>query len=115
MNCRHCGSALRLQFVDLGTAPPSNAFLTRDMLDRPEARYPLRVKFCTDGWRLQTDDLAYPAALFDADYVYFSSYSASWLRHAESYVAMAAERFALGPSSWVVEVAANDGYLLQYV
>ena len=114
MNCRHCGSALRLRFVDLGAAPPSNAYLTRDALDRPEARYPLRVDVCTQCWLVQTDDEAYPATLFDADYAYFSSYSTSWLRHAEQYVAMAAERFALGPSSLVVEVAANDGYLLQY-
>ena len=114
MNCRHCGSALRLRFVDLGLAPPSNAYLTRDALDCPEARYPLRVDVCTQCWLVQTDDEAYPATLFDADYAYFSSYSTSWLCHAEQYMAMAAERFALGPSSLVVEVAANDGYLLQY-
>jgi SAM-dependent methyltransferase len=114
MNCRHCGSALCLRFVDLGVTPLSNAYLTRDALDRPEARYPLRVDVCTACWLVQTEDCALPAELFDADYAYFSSYSTSWLCHAEQYLAMAAERFTLGSSSLVVEVAANDGYLLQY-
>jgi SAM-dependent methyltransferase len=114
MNCRHCGTALRLRFADLGVTPPSNAYITRDALDRPEARYPLRVDVCTACWLVQTEDCARLPELFDADYAYFSSYSTSWLRHAEQYVAMAAERFALGSSSLIVEVAANDGYLLQY-
>jgi len=115
MKCRHCYAAVTLPFIDLGTAPPSNAYLTRDQLSAPEIWYPLRVFTCTTCWLVQTEDYAHHAALFSGDYAYFSSFSTSWLAHAECYVDAMAERFSLGPASHVVEVAANDGYLLQYV
>jgi len=115
MNCRHCNSLLKLPFVDLGSAPPSNAYLTADGLSAPEIWYPLRVVVCEHCWLVQTADIAKADQLFDADYSYFSSYSSSWLQHAERYVAAVVERFKLSAHSRVVEVAANDGYLLQYV
>lgn len=115
MNCRHCGHALTLPLVDLGSAPPSNAYLEAAALASPEAWYPLRVMVCQHCWLAQTEDFARADALFDANYAYFSSFSSSWLAHARHYVTTMRERFALDGHSLVVEVAANDGYLLQYV
>lgn len=115
MKCRHCGSELSLPFIDLGSAPASNAYLTSEALWMPENWYPLRVLVCTDCWLVQTEDYAGREALFDSQYAYFSSYSSTWLSHAERFVAQATERFGLSLGSTVVEVAANDGYLLQYV
>ena len=115
MNCRHCHTDLSLPFIDLGTAPPSNAYVTQAQLAAPEKWFPLRVFTCTNCWLVQTEDYAHHAELFVGDYAYFSSFSQSWLAHAESYVGRMARRFDLGPSSLVVEVASNDGYLLQYV
>lgn len=115
MNCRHCQTPLTLPFVDLGSAPPSNAYLTADDLRAPETWYPLRVLVCERCWLVQTEDFARADALFDADYAYFSSFSTTWLAHAERYVATMVERFGLTEASHVVEIAANDGYLLQYV
>lgn len=114
MKCRHCRADLSLRFIDLGTAPPSNAYLTPAQLGEPETWYPLRVFTCTACWLVQTEDYAHHAALFSNDYAYFSSYSDSWLRHASDYIEAMRSRFALGTSSRVVEVAANDGYLLQF-
>jgi SAM-dependent methyltransferase len=115
LKCRHCGSDLRLPFIDLGSAPPSNAYLDAEALKLPEARYPLRAWVCTACWLVQAEDSLPSSALFAADYAYFSSVSTSWLAHAERYVGDMVMRFALGPQSMVVEVASNDGYLLQYV
>lgn len=115
MKCRHCGTALQLPLVDLGSAPPSNAYLTPQALHAPEKWFPLRVLVCETCWLAQTEDFAQADELFDADYAYFSSFSSSWLAHAERYVAEMVERFGLTADSHVVEVAANDGYLLQYV
>lgn len=115
MKCRHCGAELRLPFLDLGSAPPSNAYLTVEKLRSPETWYPLRLLVCESCWLVQTEDYAGREQLFDADYAYFSSYSTSWLDHAHRYVDAVIPRFGLGPGSFVVEVAANDGYLLQYV
>lgn len=115
MKCRHCASPLDLVFADLGSSPPSNSYLTEAALSAPETWYPLRVLACTNCWLVQTEDFARHDELFSEDYAYFSAFSASWLRHAEAYVEAMAERFALAGSSLVVEVAANDGYLLQYV
>ena len=114
MKCRHCGAELTLTFADLGSAPPSNSYLTEARLSAPETWYPLRVLACTHCWLVQTEDFARRDELFADDYAYFSSFSASWLRHAETYVVAMAQRFGLGRDSLVVEVAANDGYLLQY-
>jgi SAM-dependent methyltransferase len=114
MKCRHCGAELNLSFIDLGSAPPSNAYLTEETLRIPEKWYPLRVLACTECWLVQTEDYAHCSELFSADYAYFSSYSTTWLQHAERYVNSMSERFALGIQSHMVEVASNDGYLLQY-
>ena len=115
MNCRSCGAALTCEFLDLGTAPPSNAFLSAADLARPEAWFPLKLHACSDCHLVQVDEVQAHDKLFAPDYVYFSSYSRSWLEHAERYVATAVDRLGLGPSSLVVELASNDGYLLQYV
>ncbi len=115
MRCRHCGAVVTLPMADLGTAPPSNAYLSEAALREPERWYPLRVLVCQNCWLAQTEDFAKADHLFDADYAYFSSFSSTWLAHAQALVADMVERFALSHQSNVVEVAANDGYLLQYV
>lgn len=115
MKCRHCTSELKLPLVDLASAPPSNSYLTERTLHSPEKWFPLRVLVCEECWLVQTEDFAQAEELFDADYAYFSGYSSSWLAHSEDYVTDMVARFHLGPQSRVVEVAANDGYLLQYV
>jgi SAM-dependent methyltransferase len=115
VNCRHCQAALTLPFIDLATAPPSNAYVTAQRLHGPEQWYPLRVFVCTRCWLVQTEDYAHSAELFAPDYAYFSSVSSSWLDHAQRYVDDMVRRFELTPASQVIEVAANDGYLLQYV
>lgn len=115
MRCRHCGTELKLPLVDLGSAPPSNAYLTEQTLHAPEKWFPLRVLVCEHCWLVQTEDFAQANELFDAEYAYFSGFSSSWLAHSERYVADMVARFDLTANSHVVEVAANDGYLLQYV
>lgn len=79
MKCRHCHAELNVPFIDLGTAPPSNAYLNEADLHRPEKYFPLRVLVCTDCWLVQTEDFADAADLFSADYAYFSSFSTTWL------------------------------------
>jgi SAM-dependent methyltransferase len=106
---------LHRPFLDLGSAPPSNAYLTPAALNAPEVWYPLRLLVCEQCWLVQTEDHAGREALFSADYAYFSSFSSSWLRHAQAYVQAMQQRYGLGAQSCVAEVAANDGYLLQYV
>ena len=115
MNCRHCRAPLTLTFVDLGSAPPSNAYLTETALKKPELWYPLRVLVCSKCRLVQTEDYAGASEIFTESYAYFSSYSRSWLEHAERYVNAVVDRFGLTDRSLVVELAANDGYLLQYV
>lgn len=114
MNCRHCGAGLDVSFIDLGTAPPSNSYLTAEDLRGPERWFPLRVLVCTTCWLVQTEGTANPIEPFDENYAYFSGFSETWLAHARRYVDDMVERFALGAGSHVVEVASNDGYLLQY-
>jgi len=114
MKCRHCGTPLELTLIDLGSAPPSNAYLSKDGLDKPERWYPLRVRVCGSCWLVQTQDFADAHELFDGEYAYFSSFSSTWVEHARRYFATMAERLSLGASSMVVEVASNDGYLLQH-
>lgn len=115
MKCRHCGSELKLLLVDLGSAPPSNAYLTEQTLKAPEKWFPLRVLVCEHCWLAQTEDFAQAHELFDAEYAYFSGFSSSWLAHCKRFVADMVARFDLNADSLVVEVAANDGCLLQYV
>ncbi|WP_321161163.1 class I SAM-dependent methyltransferase [Verminephrobacter eiseniae] len=113
--CRHCGSPLQLPFLDLGSAPPSNAFLSQDGLRLPQACFPLRLLVCECCWLVQTQDPVGREALFTGDYAYFSAFSTSWLSHAQRLVQTLRERLGLTAHSCVVEVGANDGYLLQYV
>src|SRR5579883_3077595 len=115
MRCRHCSAPLTLKFVDLGSAPPSNAYLTERTLRGPERWYPLRVLVCAECWLVQTEDYAGADEIFTEDYPYFSSFSRTWLEHAERYVAHIVDRLGLNETSLVVELASNDGYLLQYV
>ena len=115
MKCRHCGQELKRPLVDLGSSPPSNAYLTEHSLHAPEKWFPLRVLVCEQCWLVQTEDFAQADELFDADYAYFSGFSSSWLAHSARYVAEMVARFNLTADSHVIEVAANDGYLLQYV
>lgn len=115
MKCRHCSRELTQSFLDLGTSPPSNSYVTAKQLGEPERYYPLRVLVCNGCWLVQTEDYAHYEDLFSNEYAYFSSYSDSWLEHSRNYVSNMIERFGLGPDTHVVEVAANDGYLLQYV
>ncbi len=111
--CRFCGAGLRHLFVDLGTQPLANAYLTDADLKRPEPFYPLRLLVCAECFLVQVEETVSPERLF-SDYAYFSSYSDAWLRHAESYAATVVKRFGLDVHSRVVEVASNDGYLLQF-
>lgn len=115
MKCRYCRTPLHDMFLDLGSAPPSNAFLGPADLAAPELYFPLRLYTCSDCHLVQVDEVQKHDALFSSDYVYFSSYSRTWLAHAERYVVRAVERLDLGLNSLVVEIASNDGYLLQYV
>lgn len=115
MKCRFCGTALTDVFLDLGSAPPSNAFLGPDDLNAPETYFPLRLYTCPECHLVQIDEVQKHDALFSSDYAYFSSYSRTWLAHAERYVTQAVERLGLNSQSLVMEVASNDGYLLQYV
>jgi hypothetical protein len=113
--CRFCKAPLVHTFLDLGRQPLANSYLTAEQLAAgTEAAYPLRVRVCHRCFLVQADDAVRPGAIFDADYAYFSSYSTTWVEHARRYAAAMAERFGLGPESLVVEVASNDGYLLQH-
>ncbi|HEY0220128.1 MAG TPA: class I SAM-dependent methyltransferase, partial [Afipia sp.] len=114
MRCRHCHNDLEYCLVDLGSAPPSNAYLNAVSLKAPEKWFPLRVLVCDRCWLVQTEDFVSFDELFDADYAYFSSFSPAWLAHAKVYSEKMTTRFGLGTQSQVVEVAANDGYLLQF-
>lgn len=113
MNCRHCYTPLEQVFLDLGFAPPSNAYLCAADLRAPERYFPLKLYVCTECWLVQTEDHASASELFSNDYAYFSSVSKSWLDHAAAYVNMISGRLGLGKGSFVIEVAANDGYLLR--
>ncbi len=113
MNCRHCKTPLTHPFLDLGFAPPSNAYLTQADLASPEKYFPLKVMVCDHCWLVQTEDYAQADELFNADYAYFSSTSTGWLAHAAHYAEKMIAAFGLKHDSHVIEVAANDGYLLK--
>src|SRR5215472_16794422 len=95
MNCRHCHAPLQHVFLDLGSAPPSNAYLNAADLNAPERYFPLRLRVCTRCWLVQTEDYAQTNELFDREYAYFSSVSQSWLDHAARYAAMIRARLGL--------------------
>jgi SAM-dependent methyltransferase len=112
--CRLCAAPLSRPFCDLGSSPPSNHFLRANELDRDEATYPLRVFACTACWLVQIEQFETPAEIFSDDYAYFSSYSDSWLEHCRAFAGKIRPQLALDARSLVVELASNDGYLLQY-
>ena len=114
MRCRHCDESDLQPVVDLGTSPPSNAYPPVGTDPGTEARLPLRAVVCPRCWLMQTEDVIGRDELFTADYAYFSSYSTSWLEHAERYVERMVRELELEADDLVVEVASNDGYLLQY-
>ena len=113
--CRHCGSTLDHTVLDLGHQPPSNAYLAAHQLLEPEITYPLQLYVCTKCWLVQLPAHAPSEELFTSDYAYFSSTSSSWCAHAERFVCDVVEQMKLGAESYVVELASNDGYLLQYM
>lgn len=113
MNCRHCGTPLIHCFLDLGFAPHSNGYRREIELRAPEVHYPLRLFVCASCWLVQTEDYSAAQDLFTEDYAYFSSVSRSWLLHAANYASAITKRLSLGDSSFVIEVASNDGYLLK--
>jgi len=109
MNCRHCNAELTIPFIDLGVAPPSNAYLTAEDLRAPERWYPLRVMVCSECRLVQTEDYACAEDLFRPDYAYFSSTSTTWLEHAAKYCAMIRERLSLTQSSMVMKLRQMTG------
>lgn len=114
MNCRFCKTPLHHVFIDLVNSPASNSFLNKEQLNEPETYFPLKVYTCDKCFLVQLDEYKKSDAIFDSNYVYFSSYSTSWLAHAKAYTEKMIDRFGYNASSLVVEVASNDGYLLQY-
>lgn len=114
MKCRHCNSQLEQVFIDLAYSPVSNAMLTKENLNEPEPYYPLKTFTCQNCWLVQVDEIEKAERIFNGEYTYFSSFSTSWLAHAKAYVDMMMKRFNYTNESLVVEIASNDGYLLQY-
>lgn len=113
MKCRHCHAELEHVFLDLGHAPPSNAYLSKEELIAPETTFPLKLYVCDQCWLVQTEDYTEADKLFSRDYAYFSSTSQSWLQHASRYTEEITKRLGLSKDSFVIEVASNDGYLLK--
>jgi len=113
VKCRHCRTPLAHTFLDLGFAPPSNAYLNQADLSKHEKYYPLKIKVCDHCWLVQTEDYARADELFSPDYAYFSSTSSSWLAHAKSYAEQMTQLLGLSSDSLVIEVASTDGYLLK--
>lgn len=114
MNCRFCKTPLEHVFIDLFNSPASNSFLKEAELNEPETFFPLKVYTCHHCFLVQVDEYKKSDAIFNSDYVYFSSYSTSWLKHANAYTDLMIRRFGYNSQSLVVELASNDGYLLQY-
>lgn len=115
ITCRLCGNSNLVSVLDLGASPPCESFLSEEQLDLPEATYPLHLRLCPDCLLLQIPALITPEDTFGGDYAYYSSYSTSWVEHARRFVDQAVDALGLDPDGFVVEVAANDGYLLQHV
>lgn len=114
MQCRFCKTELEHVFIDLGNSPPSNSYLTKEQLNEPEIFYPLKVYTCHHCFLVQIDEYKKSEAIFNSEYAYFSSYSSSWLQHAKKYTDAMVGRFGFDSNSQIVEIASNDGYLLQY-
>src|SRR5690349_14881784 len=114
MQCRFCKTELTDVFIDLVNSPASNSFLSKEQLNEPEVFYPLKVYTCHKCFLVQMDEYKKSDAIFNSEYVYFSSFSTTWLQHAKKYTDEMTARFGLNNNSKVVEIASNDGYLLQY-
>jgi SAM-dependent methyltransferase len=114
MNCRHCNHNLTHIFCDLQTCPPSNAMVKPESLNHSETYFPLKVFVCDKCWLVQIDEIEKAEDIFNNEYTYFSSFSTSWLAHSKKYANEMIERFGYNQNSLVVEIASNDGYLLQY-
>ncbi|WP_207515593.1 class I SAM-dependent methyltransferase [Longitalea luteola] len=114
MQCRFCKTELKHVFIDLVNSPASNSFLSREQLNEPETFFPLKVFTCHKCFLVQVDEYQKSDAIFNSDYVYFSSYSTTWLNHAREYTNKMVARFGFNSNSQVIEIASNDGYLLQY-
>ncbi|QEC65958.1 class I SAM-dependent methyltransferase [Panacibacter ginsenosidivorans] len=114
MQCRFCKTELQHVFIDLVNSPASNSYLTKEELNEPEAFYPLKVFTCHHCFLVQVDEYKKSDAIFNSNYAYFSSYSTSWLQHAKKYTSLMVDKFRYNEKSQVIEIASNDGYLLQY-
>jgi len=114
MNCRFCNAKLDFEFINLINSPPSNSFLTKDQLNKPEKFYPLKLFMCDKCYLVQIDEYKKSNEIFNENYLYYSSFSKMWLDHAKNYVNLVSKRFELNKDSLVIEIGSNDGYLLQY-
>ena len=114
MNCRSCNNKIDEIFADLQTCPPSNAMVKSELANFPESYFPLKIFVCKTCWLVQVDEIEKAEDIFNEEYTYFSSYSTSWLKHAKEYVDYMTNRFKFNKDSLIVEIASNDGYLLQY-
>lgn len=114
MNCRFDGQVITHEFIDLGFSPPSNSFLETAQLNEPEVYYPLKLFVSERSFLVQIDEYKKADEIFNQEYIYFSSFSRSWLAHCQEYVEMMMDRFKFKHSSQIIEIASNDGYLLQY-
>lgn len=114
MNCRFCGNKLTHEFIDLGNSPPANSFLTLEQLNEPEVFYPLKLFVCDKCFLVQIDEYKKATEIFNKEYSYFSSFSKTWLAHAHSYTKEMIKRFQINSNHQIIEIASNDGYLLQY-
>lgn len=114
MKCRFCSHELTFEFIDLLNAPPSNSYLTSEQLNEPEIYYPLRLFVCPNCFLVQLDEFKKASQIFDKNYAYYSSVSSSWLKHAKEYTEKMISEFGINENSFIIEIASNDGYLLQY-
>jgi ubiquinone/menaquinone biosynthesis C-methylase UbiE len=114
MNCRFCNHELSFEFIDLGNAPPSNSYLTVEQLNEPEIFYPIKLFVCPECFLVQIDEYKKATDIFDKNYAYYSSVSKSWLEHSKKYADKMVNEFGINKNSFVIEIASNDGYLLQY-
>jgi SAM-dependent methyltransferase len=114
MKCRFCNHELTFEFIDLINAPPSNSYLSAEQLNVPEVYYPLRLYVCPECFLIQVDEYKKAIGIFDNNYAYFSSVSRSWLEHSKRYTEKMTKEFGISKDSFVIEIASNDGYLLQY-
>lgn len=114
MKCRFCNNKLTIKFIDLVNSPPSNSYLTNKELNEPETYFPLKLFLCDKCFLVQIDEYKKSDEIFNERYAYFSSFSKSWLEHSKKYVSMITKRLKLNENSFAVEIASNDGYLLQY-